>query len=574
MQLSCGAAGTVTFADGSTVRFARIEQIETVKSEPSDTEPPANQAPGNLDMASGPVLEGAADGTVAGSVSATDPDAGDRLTYSLTNDADGRFVIDRDTGVVTVADGARLDFETDTQHSIGVMVTDAGGLSATRNFNIQVANVNEAPSVLGLSNAAVAEGAADGTVVGSVAASDPDAGDSLTYSLTDDADGRFAIDASTGEITVVDGARLDFETLAEHNIGVRVTDAGGLSATQNFNIEVTDANEAPSLLGLSNASVIEDAADGTVVGSVAASDPDAGDSLTYSLTDDADGRFAIDPDTGVITVADGARLDQAVDPEHSIEVQVSDAGGLVDEATFVIEVSFDNSGDDVLTGDDNPNVIDGGPGDDRISGLDGDDHLIGGTGDDELIGDDGADRLDGDDGDDFLFGNDGNDELNGGDGDDQMLGGRDDDVMDGGAGDDLLQANSGDDVLLGGDGDDRLFGSMGADRLVGGAGNDTLAGGLQDDRFVFTSISDGLDQIVDFRDGDVLAIGDMLTGFAAGDEADFVNLVDDGTNTTVQVDADGAANGAVFTSIVVLNGVTGSDLDDLVNANQIDFWLS
>ena len=91
---------------------------------------------------------------------------------------------------------------------------------------------------------------------------------------------------------------------------------------------------------------------------------------------------------------------------------------------------------------------------------------------------------------------------------------------------------------------------------------------------MFDSVDDGVDVITDFGTGDVLAIGNMLTGFSAGQEADFVRLVDNGTSTTVQVDPDGAANGSAYESIVVLNGVTGTTLTTLVNAGQIDFWLS
>ena len=66
----------------------------------------------------------------------------------------------------------------------------------------------------------------------------------------------------------------------------------------------------------------------------------------------------------------------------------------------------------------------------------------------------------------------------------------------------------------------------------------------------------------------------MLVGFADGDEAGFVRLVDDGTDTTVEIDLDGAANGDGFQAIAVLQGVTGTSLTDLVDAGQIDFWLS
>jgi Ca2+-binding RTX toxin-like protein len=146
--------------------------------------------------------------------------------------------------------------------------------------------------------------------------------------------------------------------------------------------------------------------------------------------------------------------------------------------------------------------------------------------------------------------------------------------MDGGDGDDWLFGNSGDDVLNGDAGDDTIFGSVGNDVIRGGPGNDTLSGGMGADRFVFDSVGDGVDVITDFGTGDVLAIGNALSGFSAGQEADFVRLVDDGTNTTVQVDADGAANGSAYESIAVLNGVTGTTLSALVSAGQIDFLIA
>ena len=71
---------------------------------------------------------------------------------------------------------------------------------------LTTANTNDGPDDLALSNAAVNENVADGTVVGTASGSDADVGDVLSYSLTDDAGGRFAIDSSTGEITVADGS--------------------------------------------------------------------------------------------------------------------------------------------------------------------------------------------------------------------------------------------------------------------------------------------------------------------------------------------------------------------------------
>ena len=74
---------------------------------------------------------------------------------------------------------------------------------------------------------------------------------------------------------------------------------------------------------------------------------------------------------------------------------------------------------------------------------------------------------------------------------------------------------------------------------------------------MFDGPGQGVDTITGFGADDVLAIGSMLEGFAAGREADFVELVDDGSSTAVRVDADGAAGPAGFEAIAVLSGSAG-----------------
>ena len=81
-----------------------------------------------------------------------------------------------------------------------------------------------------------------------------------TFALTDDANGRFAIDNSTGEITVADGTQLDFETDITHDVTVEV-DYGVYVTSEVFIINVNDINDAPVLdatAALSVPSVAED----------------------------------------------------------------------------------------------------------------------------------------------------------------------------------------------------------------------------------------------------------------------------------------------------------------------------
>ena len=90
----------------------------------------------------------------------------------------------------------------------------------------------------------VAEDAAVDTEVGTVSATDPDAGDTVTYSITQgNDDGHFAIDASTGAITVA--ADLDHETDDEYSLMVQASDGQGGTATATVAITVTDVAEDP-----------------------------------------------------------------------------------------------------------------------------------------------------------------------------------------------------------------------------------------------------------------------------------------------------------------------------------------
>jgi hypothetical protein len=99
---------------------------------------------------------------------------------------------------------------------------------------------------------AVAENAVTGTVVGITAlATDADADTTTSYSLSDNAGGRFAIDATSGVITVADGTLLDFESVASHDITVLATSSDGSTNSQPFTINLIDVAE-PVIASIDN----------------------------------------------------------------------------------------------------------------------------------------------------------------------------------------------------------------------------------------------------------------------------------------------------------------------------------
>src|SRR5439155_1690788 len=238
---------------------------------------------------------------------------GGTVTSTLTEIARGRFGFDSSTGVVTVANAALLDYETATSHNITVKAADASGAFTTQSFTIDVTDV--APTTPtdsdGASGGSISEGASNGDHDGITAASTDVHGGTVTFSLTDTAGGRFAIDSSTGVVTVANAALLDYETATSHNISViSLHDALPIS-TQSFTIDVTDV--APTTPtdsdGASGGSISEGASNGGHVGITAASTDVHGGTVTFSLTDTAGGRFAIDSSTGVLTLANAALPD-------------------------------------------------------------------------------------------------------------------------------------------------------------------------------------------------------------------------------------------------------------------------
>ena len=92
----------------------------------------------------------------------------------------------------------------------------------------------------------VAQTAANGTSVGFVVPHETQdtTQEVYTFSLADDANGRFAIDPSTGEITVADGMQLDFSADVSHDVIVEVEDSEGRTAFETFTVTVDDVNEA------------------------------------------------------------------------------------------------------------------------------------------------------------------------------------------------------------------------------------------------------------------------------------------------------------------------------------------
>ncbi|WP_143467494.1 Ig-like domain-containing protein [Leptolyngbya ohadii] len=159
---------------------------------------------------------------------------------------------------------------------------------------------------------------------------------------------------------------------------------------------------------------------------------------------------------------------------------------------------------------------------------------------------------------DFIRGNGGNDTLRGR--------GRND-RMDGGAGNDRLIGGGGRDLLLGGTGNDRLLGNGGDDILTGGAGNDIMNGGGGRDMFTFNALNEGVDQIQGFEaNRDLIDLRKIMSrsefsGTSSFDKFQkYVQLTQVGSNTEVQIDADGSGAGIAFVTLASIQNVSTAQI--------------
>ncbi|MEM1185722.1 MAG: LamG-like jellyroll fold domain-containing protein [Planctomycetota bacterium] len=312
-----------------------------------------NEAVELVEFAADPagITETSTAGTIVGSLSATDPDDGETFTYTLSNDADGRFEVDAD-GQITVASGASFDHETEPSITLTAQVEDSAGHIKTIDIEVAVADVNEAIELAEFTaeSAGITEASTAGTVVGSVTVTDPDVGETFAYTLTENADSRFEID-SNGQITVADGASFDHETEPTVAITAQVEDSAGHTRTVEIDVPIDDVNEAITDVTFTAdpGGVTEASTQGTVVGSVAATDQDDGETFTYSLTEDANSRFEIDAN-GQIIVADGASFDHETEPTITVTAQVQDSAGHTETIDIEVEIADVNEAPTVSTG--------------------------------------------------------------------------------------------------------------------------------------------------------------------------------------------------------------------------------
>ncbi|MEZ5831523.1 MAG: DUF4114 domain-containing protein [Dongiaceae bacterium] len=217
--------------------------------------------------------------------------------------------------------------------------TDSAGHQISENFTIAVGDVNEGQTSLALSANKVAENDA-GAVIGALSVIDPDAGDTQSFAVSDS---RFEV--VNGQLKLKDGVSFDHETTGSVDVTVTATDSANHTISQTFTIAVSDVNEAPTAVQLSNLSVNENDA-GATIGTLTTTDPDSGETFSYQVSDN---RFEVV--NGQLQLKSGVFLDHESEPTVDLKVTSTDSGGHSIEQTFTINVGNVNEAPTVTNTD-------------------------------------------------------------------------------------------------------------------------------------------------------------------------------------------------------------------------------
>ncbi|RXN03698.1 cadherin-22 [Labeo rohita] len=279
---------------------------------------------------------------------ADDPTYGSsaRIVYSVL-EGERFFTVDRQTGVIRTA-VADLDRETQDRYELVVKATDMagqmGGLSGSTTVTIVITDVNDNPPRFPqkMYQFSVSEGAAVGTSIGRVIATDADMGENtdMSYLIKDEEGGelfRVSTDGDTQEAIITIKKALDFENKRTHNVVVeavnkhvdpRFVDLGSFRDQTIVRVSVSDVDEPPIFIPPTGTimEVQEDARLGALVGIVTAKDPDMDNvPIRFSIDRNTDQEqiFNINPVTGAITL--GKILDRETAGWHNITVTAVEA---------------------------------------------------------------------------------------------------------------------------------------------------------------------------------------------------------------------------------------------------------
>ena len=270
---------------------------------------------------------------VVQTVSATDADSGDTLTFFLSGVGSGDFSILSSTGLVSL--NTALDYERKSSYVLSIIARDGNGGQATSSLTVTVSDENDSPSFIGTPySVSLDEDVFIGTIVLQASAIDEDSSDNLTYTLSGTNSSDFSIALSTGIITTA--VTLDYESVSSYSLTVTVSD-GTESISQAVTISITDKNDPPSFVAAPYSITVAENTTTSSLLTVSASDQDTADTLNFLFLGSGSELFSIHSTSGVVALT--RALDYEETSLYALTVRVSDSNGGVATTSLTVTIS-------------------------------------------------------------------------------------------------------------------------------------------------------------------------------------------------------------------------------------------
>ena len=277
---------------------------------------------------------------------ASDEDTGDTLTYSWISNRPGLTLTGPDTLTPSFT---APQVDQDTPITFTLTVTDDHNATATDQVTITVTDVppNSPPTADAGDDRTVLEGDAI-TLTGT--ASDPDTGDTLTYSWTSDLSDLSDLSISDSDTLFPSFTAPQVDQDTPVTFTLTVTDQHNATATDQVTITVTDippANTAPTASAGDDRTIPEGS---TVTLDGTATDPDAEDTLTYLWSHNSSLSIALDDATAIDTHFAAPNVSEDTPVEFTLTV--TDGTATASDKVLVTITDAANSPPTVNAGDD------------------------------------------------------------------------------------------------------------------------------------------------------------------------------------------------------------------------------
>ncbi len=298
----------------------------------------SNDAPTAIALSNSLITENLPIGSYVGVLSSTDQDLGSQFTYGFdnvsTNNNDLFFIFGNEIRTASV-----FDYESKKLYIVYVRTTDVAGAYYTRQFIINVKDTNDLPSEMLLNNSSVSENRPTRSYVGKLSTTDADQFGNFTYSLVSGDGATNNNDFLISNDSLLTNNVFNYENKKVYNVRLRSTDASGGTIDRQFNINITDDNDAPTQLRLSNNKLFENDSVQKQIGVFTVTDEDINDQHSYTLAAGAG-----DQDNALFII-DGNSLfsnfiaDYELKNTYNVRIKTEDKNGETIEVAFVININ-------------------------------------------------------------------------------------------------------------------------------------------------------------------------------------------------------------------------------------------